>query len=250
MAEIDINADIGERLEAEADRDRGLLPFLSSASVACGFHAGDARVMRLTCAAAAAAGVRIGAHPSYPDRSGFGRRELDLPPARVADDVIYQVGALISCAHAEGTQVGYVKPHGALYNRCHNDREMADAVAHAVEAAGDGLALFAATGSALAAAGGARGLRVVTEAFADRRYAADGSLVPRSQPDAVLGLPAAAEQAIAIATVGRVPVLGGGFRTLTAESLCVHGDSPGAPEILAGVRRGLEDAGITIRSFS
>ena len=250
MAELDINADIGERPEAEAALDTELLRFVSSVSVACGFHAGSATTMRLTCAAAAGAGVTIGAHPSYPDREGFGRRELDLSPERVADDVAYQVGALIGCACAAGARVGYVKPHGALYHRCHHDRELADALARAVREAAPGLTLLAAAGSALASAGESHGLPIATEAFSDRRYADDGTLVPRSAADAVLGPRAAAEQAVMIATEHRVATAGGGSYQLSARSLCVHSDSPGASEILAAVRQRLERAGITIRAFA
>jgi UPF0271 protein len=229
---IDLNADVGEGFAADDE----LLPLLTSASIACGFHAGDAVAMRRTCAAAAAAAVRIGAHPSYLDRGGFGRRELGLEPPHVADEVAYQIGALVGCARLEGAQVAYVKPHGALYERCRNDEAMAGAVAGVAHAFDAGLKLMCPPGSALAVAAAARGLGVVAEGFADRRYTADGSLVPRASPGAILTLEEAVAQAVSLAAAERF------------DSLCIHSDTPGAVEIARAIRAALAAAGVDVRA--
>lgn len=242
--EIDVNADVGE--EVAGDGDGELLRLVTSASVACGFHAGDAHVMRATCAAAVREGVRVGAHVSYDDRDGFGRRELDLPAARIADDVVYQVGALLACARAEGATVRYVKPHGALYGRANADPELARAVASAIDATGAALAVMTPPGSQLAAAAAALGLAVIAEGFADRGYAPDGALLPRSQAGAVLGPAAAAKQAVRLATLGEVTAAGGGRLALAVGSICVHSDTPGALAVAWAVREALAAAGVRV----
>ena len=182
-AQIDLNADVGE---GARDGDGALLRVVTSASVACGFHAGDPHTMRVTCATAARDGVRLGAHVSYHDREGFGRRELDMAPDRVAEDAVYQVGALIACARTEGAAVSYVKPHGALYGRVNRDAALAHALAAAIHAVAPELDVMTPERSALATAATAFGLGVISEGFADRGYAPDGTLLPRAQPGAVL----------------------------------------------------------------
>lgn len=245
---IDLNCDAGEHVGPELDAE--LLPQVTSANVACGVHAGDAHTMRRVCAAAAADGIRIGAHVSYADREGFGRRELDLAPELVADDIVYQVGALSACARAEGTAVTYVKPHGALYTRCHRDRAMADAVAGAVASVDSNLRLLAAVGSELAPAGESHGLIVFAEAFADRRYTAAGTLVPRTRPDALLGVREAAAQAVEIAVGHRVATDDGSWIEQEAHSICLHGDTPGAAGIARAVHEALRGAGVSIEPFT
>lgn len=233
---IDLNADVGEGM---AD-DAALFALVTSANVACGFHAGDPATMRGTIRAAARAGVRVGAHPSYPDRAGFGRAALRLPPDQVFADVLYQVGALWALCRAEGVALRHVKPHGALYNQAAADRELAHAVAAAVAAASADLVLVGlASSRCLRDAAATAGLRFAAEGFADRRYAADGSLVPRSEPDAVLTDPAAVvSQAVALAGAGSV------------DTLCLHGDTPGALGLARAVREALAAAGIDVRPLS
>ncbi len=196
---VDLNADVGEAVAPGGDGP--LLQVVTSASVACGFHAGDPHTMRVTCARGRALrGCGSGAHVSYDDREGFGRRELDLAPDRVAEDVVYQVGALMACARAEGAAVRYVKPHGALYGRVNRDGELANALAAAIRAVAPELAVMTPAHSAFATAAAQLGLGVITEGFADRGYAPDGTLLPRSQAAAVLTAAAAARQAVRLAT--------------------------------------------------
>jgi UPF0271 protein len=231
---IDLNADVGEGV----DGDLELLAVVTSASVACGFHAGDDSTMRALCEEAVAREVAIGAHVGYRDREGFGRRDLDVAPATVEAETIEQISALESHAVAAGGRVAYVKPHGALYHRASVDGECAAAIVSAILAVGGGLAVLAAPGSMLLAQAEAAGLAAVTEGFADRAYAADGSLVPRSNAGAVLAADDAVKQALSIARSGGV------------RSLCVHGDTPGAVDLARRVRAKLEAAGIELRSFA
>jgi UPF0271 protein len=221
---VDLNADVGEGF----DTDDALIGIVTSASVACGFHAGDAETMRAACRAAVSRGVAVGAHVSYRDRDGFGRRELDAPAHVVREEVAEQIAALGEAARLEGARVRYVKPHGALYHRASVDHECAAAI---VAAAG-GLAILAFPGSKLLA----RARVAVAEGFADRAYTADGTLASRSEPGAVLDAAAAARQAVELA-----PRVG---------SICVHGDSPDAPAIAARVRAALEAAGHELRPFA
>ena len=223
---IDLNADVGEGVEGDLD----LLALVTSANVACGFHAGDASTMRAVCAEAIERGVKIGAHVGYRDREGFGRRALDVPAATVAAETVEQIRAL----QEAGARVAYVKPHGALYHRASVDEECAAAIVSAV----DGLPVLAAPGSALLAQARAAGVEAVTEGFIDRAYAPDGSLVPRSAEGAMLGVEDAVRQALTIARV-----------CLDVRSLCLHGDTPGALELARRVVAELEGAGVELRSF-
>ncbi len=238
LATIDLNADLGEGYGAwPAPADADLFPLISSASVACGFHAGDPGRMRETAALAARHAVVVGAHPGYPDLLGFGRRELGASPREVADYVAYQVGAMLACASAAGTRVRYVKPHGALYNRAARDAETARAIAEGVRAADPALALLGLAGSALLSAARDAGLRAVSEAFLDRGYQRDGSLVPRERPGALLADPdAAAARATRLVREGTIDAVDGTVLRVEAESLCVHGDGAGAVAVLRAVR--------------
>ena len=231
---IDLNADVGEGV----DGDLELLAVVTSASVACGFHAGDDSTMRALCEEAVAREVAIGAHVGYRDREGFGRRDLDVAPATVEAETIEQISALESHAAEAGGRVAYVKPHGALYHRASVDGECAAAIVSAMHAVDDGLAVLAAPRSALLAQAEDAGLVAVAEGFADRAYAPDGSLVPRGSAGAVLGADDAVRQALSLARGGAV------------RSLCVHGDTPGALELARRVAAELEAAGIELRSFA
>ena len=224
---IDLNADVGEGVEGDLD----LLALVTSANVACGFHAGDAATMRAVCAEAIERGVKIGAHVGYRDREGFGRRALDVPAATVAAETVEQIRAL----QEAGARVAYVKPHGALYHRASVDEECAAAIVSAV----DGLPVLAAPGSALLAQARAAGVEAVTEGFIDRAYAPDGSLVPRSAEGAMLGVEDAVRQALTIARV-----------RLDVRSLCLHGDTPGALDLARRVVSELEAAGVELGSFA
>ncbi|MBW5486513.1 LamB/YcsF family protein [Streptomyces bambusae] len=238
---IDLNADLGEGYGRwTLTDDEALLSAVTSANVACGFHAGDPSIMRRVCELAAERGVRIGAQVSYRDLAGFGRRAMDVPPQELADEVAYQIGALEVFARAAGSRVSYVKPHGALYNRTVHDAAQAAAVVAGVHlAAGPGLPVLGLPGSPLLAAAAEAGLPAVPEAFADRAYTPAGTLVPRSEPGAVLHDPdAVVEQALTL-------VRGG-----TGRSLCLHGDTPGAAELALRVRRALAGAGVRLAAFA
>jgi 5-oxoprolinase (ATP-hydrolysing) subunit A len=230
---IDLNADVGEGV----DGDLELLAVVTSASVACGFHAGDDSTMRALCEEAAARKVAIGAHVGYRDREGFGRRDLDVAPATVEAETVEQISELASHAVEAGGRVAYVKPHGALYHRAGVDGECAAAIVSAI-LAGDRLAVLTAPGSVLLEQAEEAGLAGVAEGFADRAYAPDGSLVPRGTAGAVLGAGDAVRQALSLARGGEV------------RSLCVHGDTPGALDLARRVRAELEEAGIELRSFA
>jgi UPF0271 protein len=228
---IDLNADVGEGFPD----DRRLLDFVTSANVACGFHAGSAETMRVVCAAAAERDVAVGAHPSYRDRDGFGRRDLDVPVDVLRDDVAEQLGTLFQTAREEGAFVTYVKPHGALYTRAIADREVAGAIVDA--SFGRGVAMLAWPGSELFEQARNGGMEAFAEGFADRGYT-NGRLIPRGQPGALLDASEAAQRAVALARAGEV------------RSICVHGDSPGAAITAAQVRLALTEAGLTLRRFS
>jgi UPF0271 protein len=239
VARIDLNADLGEGFgDWELGDDDGLLSIVTSASIACGFHAGDPARMLRTARAAASHRVTIGAHVAYPDLRGFGRREIGAPPAEIHADVLYQIGALQAVCAAVGTRVGYVKPHGALYHRVLRDRAAADAVVAAMVALDPALMLLTTGGSEAASAAAAAGLGVAAEGFADRAYQDDGSLVPRSEAGAVLADPAAV-------TAQAVRLAAGSM-----DSLCVHGDTPGAVRLAGQVRMALEAAGLTVGPFT
>jgi UPF0271 protein len=245
---MDLNADLGESFgHWTLGDDERLVQHLTSANLACGFHAGDFRVMEVTVALCARAGVAVGAQPGYPDLQGFGRRPMPFPPDEVESLVRYQIGALEAfCRHA-GVELRHVKPHGALYNQAAADPALAAAIARATARfSRDLLLLGLASSELMAAAAADAGLRFVPEAFADRRYLADGSLQPRSEPGSVLADPAeAAAQAVSIAG-GSVTAADGSTVALRAESICCHGDTPGAVDIAAAVRAALEGAGVAI----
>jgi UPF0271 protein len=248
---IDLNSDLGESYGAwRMGDDAAMLDLVSSANVACGFHAGDPAGILATLRAAAERGVAIGAHVAYPDLAGFGRRAMDIASADLRAAVIYQIGALQGLAAAAGTRVRYVKPHGALYNTIAHDARQAQDVIAAVRTLDPALALVVLAGSPLAGWARDAGLRTVAEAFADRSYRADGSLVPRNQPGAVLHDPeAVAERMLRLAREGTVVADDGSTVRVDAESICVHGDSPGAVALARRVRERLETEGIAIRAF-
>jgi UPF0271 protein len=245
---IDINSDVGESFGAyQIGADADLVPFVTSVNVACGYHAGDPGVMRATVRLARAAGAAVGAHPGFPDLAGFGRRELRATPREVEDMVVYQIGALAAMARAEGVALAHVKAHGALYNMAARDRTLADAIAAAVRAVDPSLILFGLPGSELLRAGEAAGLAVAAEGFADRAYAPDGSLAPRSTPGSVLHDPdVVVRRAVMMIQHGRVTAVDGSPLTVRADTLCVHGDTPGAPDLVRNLRRGLEEQGIAV----
>jgi len=239
---MDLNADLGEGMD-----DGPILPFLTSANVACGLHAGGPATMDRTVAQALARGVRIGAHPGYPDRENFGRTAMDLPLEEVRALVHYQLGALDAFVRARGCRLSHVKAHGALYNRAAKDSPLARAIAEAVRAYRGDLVLVGLAGSAQLSEARAIGLRAVGEGFADRRYLPDGSLMPRSEPGSVLREAAeAAEQALRIAKDGFVVAADGSRVRVDAETLCLHGDTAGAVEMARAVRERLESAGVGI----
>ena len=237
---IDLNADVGESFGRWIlGDDDALLPWITSANVACGFHAGDARTIRATVARCAALGVVIGAQVSYRDLAGFGRRAMDVEPDDLEADVLYQIAAVDGLSRIAGSRVAYVKPHGALYHRTLTDEAQAAALVAAVRAWDPGMPVLTMTDGALARAATAAGLTPIAEGFADRAYGADGRLVPRTQPGALLEVPqAAADQAATLAASG------------TYRSLCVHGDTPGAAAIAQAVRRRLESDGVAVGPFA
>jgi UPF0271 protein len=249
---IDINSDLGESFGSyRIGADEALLDEVTSANVACGFHGGDPRTMDATVALAAARGVAIGAHVSYPDLVGFGRRRLLVSQDELITDVLYQVGALEAFCRRHGTAVSYVKAHGALYNDLAEDEALAGALADAVLAYGGDLAVLVLAGSPAARVLADRGVRVVREGFADRGYTAAGRLVPRSQPGAVLTDPAAvAERGWRIATGAAIDADDGSALVLDVESLCVHGDTPGAVALARALRELLAARAVPIGAFT
>ncbi|WP_030560553.1 LamB/YcsF family protein [Streptomyces aureocirculatus] len=251
-ASIDLNADLGEGFGRwRLTDDEALLSVVTSANVACGFHAGDAATMRRVCARAAERGVRIGAQVSYRDLAGFGRRAMDVPAAELAAEVAYQIGALEVFARAAGAAVAYVKPHGALYNRVVHDGEQAGAVVAGVLLADAGLPVLGLPGSRLLEAAESAGLPVVTEAFADRAYTDEGTLVPRGTDGAVLtAADTVVERSVGLATSGTVLAHSGRRISVRARSLCLHGDTPGAVGLARQVRSRLEAAGVRVEAFA
>jgi UPF0271 protein len=251
MAFIDLNSDVGESFgNWTMGDDAAIFRSVSSANIACGFHAGDPSTIARTCRDAVAAGISIGAHVGYRDLAGFGRRFLDCSPTELADDVLYQLGALEGIARAAGGRISYVKPHGALYNTIVTHQEQAQAVVDAVKAFGGDLPMLLLPGSVALAAAEAAGLRGVAEAFADRAYNPDGTLVSRREPGAVLhDEDAVAANMVRLATEGTIVARDGSTIKTSAESICLHGDTAGAVSMAAAVRRELEAAGVDIRSF-
>lgn len=246
---LDLNADVGEHDGPPPASALALLRVVTSANIACGWHAGDATSMRHTVAQCAALGVQIGAHPSYPDRDGFGRRVVPMTLDEIADAVARQVQALCAIADVEHAAVAHVKPHGALYNVACTDVPVADAIVRGVRLVDCAVALYAPGRSALAASARAAGLRVVAEGFLDRAYEDDGRLTPREMPGAVLhDADAARARAIAWARTGQVTTRSGRALTLPLETLCVHGDTPDALTIAASVRAALVEVGVDVRA--
>jgi 5-oxoprolinase (ATP-hydrolysing) subunit A len=252
MATIDLNADLGESFgHWRMGDDPRLVRHITSANLACGFHAGDFMVMDATVALCRDAGVAVGAQPGYPDLLGFGRRPVPFSADEAESIVRYQIGALEAFCRAHGVEMQHVKPHGALYNQAAADSTLAAAVARAVGRFSRELTLMGLAGSQpMADAAADAGLRFVPEAFADRRYRPDGSLQPRSEPDAVITDAAeAAAQAVRIATAGELEAVDGSVIGVRAESICCHGDTPGAVELAAAVHAGLEAAGVRVAAF-
>jgi len=248
---VDLNADIGEFSSIpHAGNDELLLGTITSGSIACGFHAGDPAVMRHTVRMAAHARVSIGAHPGFRDVEGFGRREMRIEPEEVGDLVLYQVGALGAIARAEGVRLRHVKPHGALYNMSARRADLANAIARAVASFDEKLVVVGLPGSELLAAASRLGLSVAAEGFADRSYEPDGSLTPRHIAGAILSEPVrVAERAVQMVRDGKVAARDGSTISLKVDTICVHGDTPGAAEVAVAVRAGLEQVGIEVRAL-
>jgi UPF0271 protein len=249
---IDLNADLAEGYGRwTLTDDEAMLSVVSSANIACGFHAGDAATMRRVCDGAAERGVTIGAHVSYRDLAGFGRRAMDVPADQLADEITYQIGALEVFARAAGTRVAYVKPHGALYNRVVYDEGQAAAVVAGIRRADPALPVMCLPGSALLREARQAGAEGITEAFVDRAYTAAGTLVPRDTPGAVISDPEqVVHRAVSLATEGRTATPDGEPVHVQAMSLCLHGDTPGAVELARRVRTALEAAGVSVEAFA
>jgi UPF0271 protein len=245
---IDLNSDVGESfgpwtMGADADVMRSI----TSANVACGYHAGDPAVMRATVRLARDAGVAVGAHPGFHDLAGFGRREIRMSPADVEGMVLYQIGALAAIAAAEGVRLAHVKAHGALYNMAARDRALADAIARAVRAFDRSLILFGLPGSELLRAGEGAGLQVASEGFADRAYDGDGSLAPRSEAGSVItDSVELVRRSLLMLREGRVVARDGTELSVRVDTLCTHGDTPGAGELTRALREGLRREGVTV----
>ncbi len=250
-ASVDLNADLGEGFGVwQLGDDAGLLEVITSANIACGFHAGDPATMQRVCTEAVRRGVRIGAQVGYHDLAGFGRRRMDVATEDLIADVIYQIGALTAFARAAGDRVRYVKPHGALYNTAAVDDRQALAVAAAVAACDPTLAVLGLPGSALERAAAEHSVAFVAEAFVDRAYTAAGLLVPRERPGAVRTDPVdVCAQALSIIRDGRVLSIDGAVVDVRAQSLCLHGDTPGAVNLARRVRADLQASGVELRSF-
>lgn len=251
MPFLDLNCDLGESFGAYTiGSDEAIIPYITSANIACGYHAGDPTVMHHSVALCRKYGVKVGAHPGLPDLVGFGRRRMQISPAEAADCVAYQIGALRAFCEEEGVPLHHVKPHGALYNMAAKDRALADAICKAVQKSAPGAVLLALSGSEMVAAAKAIGLPVACEVFADRGYQPDGTLVPRGQSGAMI-----TDEGEAIARVarmvkeGKVTARDGSEVTLQADSVCVHGDGPKALAFVEKLRAALPAAGVTLQAF-
>jgi 5-oxoprolinase (ATP-hydrolysing) subunit A len=249
---VDLNSDLGESYGRwELGDDVGMLDHITSANVACGFHAGDPSTLRRCCEDAAARGVAVGAQVGYPDLAGFGRRFIDMDPGELTDAVTYQIGALEALARVAGTRVTYVKPHGALYNAVVSHASQAAAVVRAVLEYDDDLPLLGLPGSELLRQASDAGLATVEEAFADRAYTPEGTLVPRSEPGAVLhDVTEVAARVVRMAVDGEVVALDGSVVRVRARSICLHGDTAGALTMAQATRKALEEAGVPLRAFA
>ncbi|QYN35542.1 LamB/YcsF family protein [Pseudonocardia sp. DSM 110487] len=252
MSVVDLNSDVGESFGRwELGDDAAMLALVTSANVACGFHAGDPTTLRRTCGLAAQRGVAVGAQVGYRDLAGFGRRFIDVAPTELTDDIVYQIGALDGICRAAGTRVTYVKPHGALYNTIVHHEAQAAAVVAAVRAYDPDLPVLGLPGSVFLTAAEEAGLRTVREFFVDRGYTPQATLVPRSQPGALLHDPAeVTARVLRMVTDGKVTAVDGTDVDVHADSACVHGDSPGAVAMAEAVRAGLEAAGVELRAFA
>ena len=248
---IDINSDMGESFGAYTiGHDAGLMKSITSANIAAGFHGGDPSVLRETIRLAKSHGVAVGAHPSYPDLVGFGRRAMAVSPKEAEDFCLYQIAAVAGVAQAEGVRMQHVKPHGALFNMAVRNAELSAAIARAVAAFDSSLILFGLPGSEILNAGRADGLRVAAEVFADRAYEPDGSLASRRKPGSVIHDAAAVvARAIRMVKEHTVVAIDGSVVALEADTICVHGDTPGSDELAARIRAGLETAGVTVKAI-
>ncbi|MFZ2445375.1 MAG: 5-oxoprolinase subunit PxpA [Syntrophobacteraceae bacterium] len=245
---IDINCDMGESYGAyRIGEDEKIIRYITSANIACGFHAGDPMVMARTVELAGAHGVAVGAHPGYPDLMGYGRRNLETFPGEIKNYVLYQIGAMSAFARAAGLEMRHVKPHGALYNHAAKDERAASEIIEAVKSFDPGLVLFALAGSLCAKMATAAGLEVAREAFPDRAYTRDGRLAPRKLEGAVIHDPQKVrERVLKLVKTGKLASIEGEEITLDADTLCVHGDTPGAWELAREIRQTLESAGVTV----
>jgi UPF0271 protein len=246
--QVDLNSDLGESFGPwQMGQDEALMSSITSANIACGFHAGDPSVMRQTIALAKQHGVAVGAHPGFPDLIGFGRREIQASPREVEDYVLYQISALAGMAATQSVHLQHVKAHGALYNQACRDASLADAIARAVAAFDSSLILLGLPGSALLRAGQQAGLRVAAEVFADRAYDADGSLTSRRKPGAVLHDAAqVVDRAVRMVRDRQVIAIDGSAVPLDVDTICLHGDTPGSAELARRIKQGLSEAGIRV----
>lgn len=249
---IDLNCDMGESFGAwKMGQDQDILPYVTSANIACGFHAGDPGVMRATVAAAIKHGVALGAHPGLPDLAGFGRRNMDISPDNAYDMVVVQVGALAGVAASQGGKLHHVKAHGALYNMAAKNPELAQAIAQAVYDVDRSLIFYALASSVQASIAREIGLNVAEEVFADRSYQADGSLTPRKQPNAMIVDPAVSiQQVVRMITEGKFAAVQGDDVVVKADTLCIHGDQPGAVVFAQSIRQALKEQGIAVRQVA
>lgn len=251
MYKVDLNSDIGESFGAyKMGNDAAVMDAVTSANVACGFHAGDPLVMKKTLKACAEKGVAAGAHPGYPDLVGFGRRNMKCTPEEEYADCLYQVGAIQAFCRANGMELQHVKPHGAMYNQAAKDPELAKAIAQAIKDAGEGIILMGLANSAFEEAAKEVGIPFAAEAFADRGYMPDGSLVPRAKPGAVIhDVAEAAKRVVRMVTEGKVTAIDGTEINFRPQSICMHGDTPEAVEMAKAVRTALEAAGVKVTNL-
>lgn len=246
MMKIDFNCDLGELADG-GELDAAVLPEITSANVACGFHAGGPAEMERTVAMAKLCGCAVGAHPGFPDRENFGRTEINASPAEVKGYVVYQLGALAAFCRAADMRMSHVKPHGALYNMAARDCRLAEAICEGIVSVDPSLILLGLSGSLMEEAARDAGLRFASEVFADRGYLPDGSLVPRARPGAVIAdMDAIARRVVRMAKEGVVEAVDGTLVPIRADSVCLHGDNPGAAEFAAKIRVALEEAGVTL----
>jgi 5-oxoprolinase (ATP-hydrolysing) subunit A len=251
MVAVDLNCDMGESTASQKiGDDARIMPLISSANIACGFHGGDPEVIAATIELAKKNQVAIGAHPSFPDRENFGRKEMELDPAAIRNLIIYQVSAIKGMAASMNAVLTHVKPHGALYNMAARRQDYAEAIANAVMTIDPKLVLFGLAGSKMLSVAAEIGLTTCAEVFADRSYQDDGSLTPRTQPGAIIkDVQQAVQQVVGMVKEGRVRSMNGRWIELKADTVCIHGDTPGAAEYAKAIRHGLEEAGIIIKSY-